>query len=195
MDLVDPRPGNDPNRNFNCTGNFHRIITTPNIVGTSTPEGVHQDGAEYTMTTFLKSHNVDFDGGSAVVSLLNLESELGAQSDEIDPNTVIASTQHRNFLDTLIFADSAMNHVATPMYVTDESNPAHRDIVVITTRRMAEKGGNYPTAPFEEEETSHQQLPCTFSIKSKYLADHYYHGDEKCSNTKCPGDNCPCIEI
>ena len=45
MDLVNPRPGNDPKRNFNCTGNFHRTISTPNMVGNSTPEGIHQDGA------------------------------------------------------------------------------------------------------------------------------------------------------
>jgi len=189
MDLISPRPGNDPTRNYNCTGNFHRIITTPNIIGTSTPEGVHQDGAEYTMTTFLKSHNVDFDGGSAVVSLLNLNSQLGVDWDQFDPKTVIAETQHRNFLDTLIFADSEMNHVATPMRLLDESKPAHRDIVVVTSRRMAIKGGSYPTAPFEEHEISHQTLPCTFGIKSKYLAKHY-GCDKACTNCSCLEGKC-----
>ena len=124
------------------------------------------------MTTFLKSYNVDFEGGSSKVSLLSLDSELG--SHDIDPSQVIATTQKRNFLDTLVFADASMNHVATPMNALDKSEPAHRDIVVITTRRMAFRGGDsHPLAPFEEEETSHEQLPCVFGIRSKYLADHY----------------------
>jgi hypothetical protein len=184
MDVVPPRPGTDPNRNINVTTNFHRIITTPTITGTSTPEGVHHDGSEYTMTTYLKSHNVDFEGGSAVVSLLNLEQPLGVDAQEVDPKNIIKSIQHRNYLDTLVIIDQALSHVATDMKAKHVAKPANRDIVVITARKMAEKGGNYITAPFEEEEIPHQTLPCVFGIKSKHLANHY--------NTACGCQECTC---
>ena len=83
------------------------LVSTPKVLGEPTNEGVHQDGAEFTMTVFLKSQNVDFDGGAGLVSLVNLNEAFGTKYDQVDPKNIIKTVQPRNYLDTLIFVDSA----------------------------------------------------------------------------------------
>jgi len=172
MDSVQPRNGCDPNRNWNQVGFFLRVMSTPNIVGDPTSEGVHQDGVEYSMSTLFKSQNMDWDRGSAVSSLVNLDQEFGTAYDELNFKNIVDAAQHRNFLDTLIFVDNELSHVVTPLKVLNEKAAAHRDMSVIFTRRLASKNGNFSATLFDTE-TSHNQLPCSFSVKSKHLAECY----------------------
>ena len=95
MDLIRIRPGCDPNRNFRQSGFFVRIMSTQGMDSNPTPEGVHQDGAEFTMTCLFKSLNIDFDDGAAKSTLVNLSQPFGTQFDQVDKRNIIDQVQHR----------------------------------------------------------------------------------------------------
>ena len=78
----------------------------------------------------------------------------------------IFQVQHQNYLDTFIFVDTAISHVVTPVYPKDKTKPAHRDIFLSITRRMAKIGGSASTALIDKEDP-HPTLPLAFALKSK----------------------------
>ena len=84
-DVVEPREGFDKNKSFVNLPFFTRIINTPNLLGSPTSEGTHQDGVEFVMTTILKSSNVNFEGGAARTSLVKLEEPTGVPFDKVNP--------------------------------------------------------------------------------------------------------------
>ena len=145
------------------------LVTTPKILGDPTSEGVHQDGGDFTMTVLLKSQNVNFDGGAGLVSIVNLNESFGTQYDQMNPENVITNLQPRNYLDTLIFVDTAVSHVVTPVTALDKSKPAHRDIFATTTRHMAKSDDINASYALLDKETPHETLPCAFALKSKHL--------------------------
>ena len=145
------------------------IVSTPKILGDPTSEGVHQDGGDFTMTVLLKSQNVDFDGGSGLVSLVNLNEPFGTKHDEKDPKNVIETLQPREYLDTLIFVDTALSHVVTPINALEKSKPAHRDIFATTTRHMAKIDDKNSSYALLDKEIAHKTLPCAFALQSKEL--------------------------
>ena len=145
------------------------IVSTPKILGDPTSEGVHQDGGDFTMTVLLKSQNVDFDGGSGLVSLVNLNEPFGTKHDEKDPKNIIETLQPREYLDTLIFVDTALSHVVTPINALEKSKPAHRDIFATTTRHMAKIDDKNSSYALLDKEIAHKTLPCAFALQSKEL--------------------------
>ena len=76
----------------------------------------------------------------------------------------------RNFLDTLLFADYELAHVVSPFQPIDNSSISHRDMGIFFTRRLSKKeeANNDVCFLFDGEE-AHQELPCSFTIHSKYL--------------------------
>ena len=84
----------------------------------------------------------------------------------------IFQIQHRNYLDTFIFADTPISHVVSPVYSLDKTKPAHRDIFLSLTRRMAKIGGSASSALIDRE-FPHPTLPLAFSLKSKHLTKFY----------------------
>ena len=143
------------------------IVTTPKILGTPTNEGVHQDGGDFTMTVLLKSDNVDFKGRAGLVNLVNLKESIGTSYDRINPKNIIGYTQPRNYLDTLIFVDTAMSHVVNPVLALEKNEPAHRDIFTTTTRHMAKRDDPNSSYALLDKEIPHKTFPCAFALQSK----------------------------
>ena len=95
MDFIQIRPGCDPNRNSRQSGFFIRVMSAQGIDSNPTPEGVHQDGCEFTMTTLFNSLNIDFDAGAAKSTLVNLSQPIGTKFDQVDRRNIIDQVQHR----------------------------------------------------------------------------------------------------
>ena len=68
--------------------------------------------------------------------------------------------------------DTAISHVVSPVYPEDKTKPAHRDIFLSITRRLAKIGGTASTALIDKEDP-HPTLPLAFSLKSKHLVKFY----------------------
>ena len=135
--------------------------------------GVHQDGQNYVMTILMKSKNVDWINGSATSKVINLEEEFGKPGSEVDPKNIIDSVQHRHFLDTLFLIDTDVAHAVSDIDASDKNLPAHRDMMVLFTRRMRKRIENDFLSEHFDSETSHHELPFTMSLKSKHLTKYY----------------------
>jgi hypothetical protein len=126
--------------NLNYTGDqwvctlFHlRTITTPDRLGEPALEGVHTDGVDHTMTTYLGSENMTSD--SAVTFMHDASESTGIQLNEANPGLIKARVQHRGFLDTLMLADHENKHSVTSVHAVDKSKDANRDMLVFFTRK------------------------------------------------------------
>ena len=76
----------------------------------------------------------------------------------------------RNFLDTLLFADFELAHVVSPFQPIDDCSHSHRDMGIFFTRRLSKKEeANDDVCFLFDGEEAHQELPCSFTINSKYL--------------------------
>ena len=160
-------------------------MSLPNLVGNPTIEGVHQDGIEFIFTTFLKSNNVDFDHAkSATTQLVTLDQPIGTSFDDVNQTNVIRTIQHRNYLDTIFWIDTAMSHVVSPIHALNKEKPAYRDIFGNKMRHLAKANGEFSMAQFDNE-NPHQRLPCVFGIYTKHLANHY--SDYNYANGENPG--------
>lgn len=116
-----------------CTLFSVRTITRPDILGQPALEGVHTDGVDHTMTTYLGSKNMS--PNSAVTLLHDRSETTGVAFQETSPEKIHARAQHRNFLDTLLVADHEYKHSLSPVYAVDEMEEATRDMLVIFTRK------------------------------------------------------------
>ena len=94
-DLVQLKPGCDDSRNWRQSGNFARVSSAPGVFSNPTPEGVHQDGCEFSMTTLFKSLNIDFDKGAVKSTLLSLSQEIGTKYNKIESKNIIHVVQHK----------------------------------------------------------------------------------------------------
>ena len=101
--------------------------------------------------------------------MVNLNETFGTQHDKVDPKNIIEILQPRNYLDTLIFVDTALAHVVTPVLAQDKTKPAHRDIFATTTRHMAKIGHPKASYALMDKEIPHKTLPCAFALQSKNL--------------------------
>ena len=170
---TEPRPGCDPKAMFNQNFFFARTISTPKTTGEPAAEGVHQDGVQFTMTMLLKSRNIDFDKQAAATSkLFSLEQPIGVSFQDANETNVIAKVQHKKFLDTLLFVDNEVSHAVSPCKLVDPQNVGHRDMMVVFSRRMAQKNSKFISAGFDSTK-SHPKLPAAFALKSKILTDMY----------------------
>lgn len=128
------RPNLDYDREEWISTLFHvRTITTPDLVGEPALEGVHSDGADHTVTTFIGGENLGDD--SAVTFLHDIREKNGTRSDQVDPALTLGSHQHRDFLDTLLVVDHERKHSLSPVVARDPRKEATRDMLIFFTRK------------------------------------------------------------
>ncbi|KAJ5889083.1 hypothetical protein N7495_009124 [Penicillium taxi] len=116
-----------------CTLFNLRTVTNKDLVGEPALEGVHSDGVDFTMTTFLGSENMTSD--SAVTFLHDMRAKNALRWDEVNPVHTMGSYQHRDFLDTLLFVDHERKHSLSPVHAVDPAWPATRDMLIFFTRK------------------------------------------------------------
>ncbi|KAF7503219.1 hypothetical protein GJ744_004196 [Endocarpon pusillum] len=139
---------------FICTLFNTRTFTDRNVLGEPALEGVHTDGVDHTMTTLLGSNNMTSD--SAITLMHDMREVTGSRLNNSQPALIKGHCQHRNFLDTMIIADTERKHSLTPVYAQDEAKRATRDMLIFFTRR--------PTLPGHvsyniDSTNSHTRLP------------------------------------
>jgi hypothetical protein len=121
-----------------CTAVPIRTTTTATLVGEPALEGVHADGVDFTMTTFLNATNVT-DNNAQTLLHDNRQKNALAHCDT-DPKYRVAEYQHRNYLDTLLFFDHELKHSLSSVVPADKSKDAHRDMIVFVTRKPTLEG-------------------------------------------------------
>lgn len=141
-------------RNWICTLFNVRTITTPSILGEPALEGVHSDGVDHTMTTFLGSTNMA--PQSAVTFLHDMAETTGIRFDQTATKLVTARLQHRHFLDTMVIVDHELKHSLSPVLPIDATKRATRDMLVFFTRKPTSK--DHISARFDSL-NAHKTLP------------------------------------
>ena len=121
-----------------CTAVPIRTTTTPSLVGEPALEGVHADGVDFTMTTFINAINVT--KHSAKTLLHDNRQKNALAHCDTDPQFRVAEYQHRNYLDTLLFLDHELKHSLSPVEPADATKDAHRDMIVFVTRKPCLEG-------------------------------------------------------
>lgn len=118
---------------------FHlRTVTTPDISGEPALEGVHSDGVDHTMTTFLGGKNLM--NGCAETHIHAWDQTTGISHQDTDPDFILDRVCHRSPLDTLIFFDNHFKHSLSQVIAEDDSKVATRDMLIFFTRKPAIKG-------------------------------------------------------
>ncbi|GAA3464891.1 hypothetical protein GCM10018963_69040 [Saccharothrix longispora] len=142
-----------------CTLFNLRTLTTPDLLGEPALEGVHSDGVDHTMTTFLSSRNMTAD--SAETILHDMSEVNGRRWHETNPELVKGRARHRDFLDTLMVVDHEYKHSVSPVYPIDDAESAVRDMLIFFTRKPAVEGH----VSFRYDSTTpHRTLPMSFDI-------------------------------
>lgn len=121
-----------------CTLFNLRTITTPAMLGEPALEGVHSDGVDHTMTTYLGSNNMA--PNSAVTFMHDMAETTGIPCDRTRTNLVVARSQHRHFFDTLVIVDHERKHSISPVFAIDKTKHATRDMLIFFTRKPTAKG-------------------------------------------------------
>ncbi|TID26356.1 gb [Venturia nashicola] len=121
-----------------CTAVPIRTTTTPELIGEPALEGVHADGVDFTMTTFIKGSNMT---ETSAQTLLHTNEQKNATAHHNTlPKHHVAKYQHRNFLDTLLFLDHELKHSLSPVEPADGTKDSHRDMIVFVTRKPCLEG-------------------------------------------------------
>lgn len=149
------------NPSWICTVFNLRTISTPDLLGEPALEGVHSDGVDHTMTTFLGSENMTDD--SAVTFLHDMREINATRWNDTDPELVLGQCRHRHFLDTLIVVDHERKHSLSPVSAVDERLPATRDMLIFFTRKPVLQG--HISHPYDSLE-AHDRLPMTIDLPS-----------------------------
>lgn len=132
------RPKLDYDWNKNILTLFSlRTTTNQEILGEPALEGIHSDGVDHTMTTFLGSENMRHD--SAVTFMHAMDETTGIPLNDAKPENIRARVQHTKLLDTLVLVDHENKHSLSPVYQEDLSKDATRDMLVFFTRKPVEK--------------------------------------------------------
>lgn len=142
-----------------CTLFNLRTVTTPDILGEPALEGVHSDGVDHTMTTYLSSNNMA--PNSAATFMHGMGETTGIPLEEINPKHLLTRVQHKNFLDTLMIVDHERKHSLSPVYPIDKTQEATRDMLIFFTRKPVEKthiSGSIDSL------TPHKELPMEVPI-------------------------------
>ncbi|KAF2121700.1 2OG-Fe dioxygenase-domain-containing protein [Lophiotrema nucula] len=133
------RPGLDyTTLDYICTLFNVRTITNPSLVGEPALEGVHSDGADFTMTTFLGAENMTDD--SAMTFVHDNRETNALPFDKTDPKYLLATFQHKDPLDTLLFVDHESKHSLNPVKALDVDQETTRDMLIFFTRKPAMAG-------------------------------------------------------
>lgn len=136
-----------------------RTITSKDLLGEPAKEGVHSDGVEHTMTTFMHAKNMT---DCSAISKIHTQDEVnGTTWNEVNDEFVIGEFQHRHFLDTLLIVDSELKHSLSPVNPVDENKLSTRDMIIFFTRRPKnEKHGSFHLDSLED----HDEIPLTFEL-------------------------------
>ncbi len=100
-----------------------RIEAAPERHGEPTPEGVHRDGVDYVLVLLIDRHNIS----SGTTSIHTSDLELGA-----------FTLTHP--LDAALVDDNRVFHGVTAVGALDASQPAFRDVLVVTFRHKQATG-------------------------------------------------------
>ena len=137
-----------------CTLFNLRTVTTPDILGEPALEGVHSDGVDHTMTSYLGSTNMADE--CAATFMHDMAETTGIQLQEINPEHLLMRVQHKNLLDTLLIADHERKHSLSPVRPVDASKEALRDMLIFFTRKPVE--ATHVSGSFDSLK-SHPELP------------------------------------
>lgn len=139
-----------------CTLFNLRTVTTPSMLGEPALEGVHTDGVDHTMTTYLGSRNMA--SHSAVTFMHDMQETTGAKFTDIKPELVRGREQHRRFLDTLLIVDHERKHCISPVYAVDPEKEATRDMLIFFTRRPVVKDKGHISSDIDSFKL-HKEMP------------------------------------
>jgi len=142
-----------------CTVFNLRTVTNSALLGQPALEGVHSDGVDHTMTTFLGSKNMTSD--SAVTFIHDKREVNGTRWDSASSEHLLWKAQHRDFLDTLLIVDNERKHSLSPVYAVDEYEDATRDMLIFFTRKPT--NSLHVTYPYDSRD-AHKSMPLNLSI-------------------------------
>ncbi|KAK3685287.1 2OG-Fe dioxygenase-domain-containing protein [Podospora appendiculata] len=152
-----PRPKLDYGSNkWVCTLFNLRTVTRPDMLGEPALEGVHTDGVDHTMTTYLGSSNMA--PNSAVTLMHDMRETTGIRFNQIKPELIVARAHHRHFLDTLLIVDHERKHSISPVYAVDTSREATRDMLIFFTRRPVTRNLNHVSEGIDSL-AAHRKMP------------------------------------
>ncbi|KAE8353032.1 2OG-Fe dioxygenase-domain-containing protein [Aspergillus coremiiformis] len=140
--------------NFICTLFNLRTVTNKDLIGEPALEGVHSDGVDFTMTTYLGSENMTSD--SAETFIHDIREQNALRWNQTNPEYSLGRYQHRDYLDTLLFVDHEKKHSISPVYALDPKHPATRDVLIFFTRKPVVEG--HISHPYDSL-NPHQSLP------------------------------------
>lgn len=121
-----------------CTLFNLRTVTNKDMLGEPALEGVHSDGVDITMTTYLGSENMT--RNSATTFIHSMEERNALRWNETNSDLVLGNHQHTDFLDTLLFADHERKHSLSPVFADNPEKAATRDMLVFFTRKPVIEG-------------------------------------------------------
>ena len=110
-----------------------RTHTTPDILGEPALEGVHSDGVDHTLVTFLGSKNMT--SNSAATFLHSMDEVTGTPLRDASPLKIVGYNRHSTYLDTMMIVDHERKHSLTAVYAEDKTGLATRDVLIFFTRR------------------------------------------------------------
>lgn len=96
-----------------------RIEATPDLQGQPTPEGIHRDGVDYVLVLLIRRQNIA--SGTTMIHT------TGGQ--------LLGSFTLTEAFDAVLVDDARVAHGVTPVIPVDASQPAYRDVLVVTFRR------------------------------------------------------------
>ncbi|MEU0397739.1 2OG-Fe dioxygenase family protein [Streptomyces sp. NPDC006208] len=136
-----------------------RTITTPELIGEPALEGVHSDGVDLSMTTFLSRNNMRRDSG--ITDVHEMAQVNGVRWDEIDPQYRVGTAQHWETLDILIVVDHEKKHSVSPLWAEDPTQRATRDVLTFFSRKPTVEGH---VSYDHDSRLPHESLPCQVDV-------------------------------
>jgi len=162
---VAPRPNLKKNASQLVVTVFNlRTITTPERLGEPALEGVHSDGVDHTMTTFLGSDNMTDE--SAITFLHDPREKNGTRWDEADLSLRRGHVKHREFLDTLLLVDHEFKHSLSPVFAKEPNQRAVRDMLIFFSRFPTEVP--HVSHPYDSLRP-HRELPMSLAFAPALL--------------------------
>ena len=120
-----------------CIAFTVRTHTTPDLLGEPALEGVHSDGADHTLVTFLGSKNMG--PNSAATFLHSMDEVTGTPLRDASPLKIVGRNRHGSLLDTMMIVDHERKHSLTAVYAEDKTALATRDVLIFFTRKPYSK--------------------------------------------------------
>jgi hypothetical protein len=96
-----------------------RIEARPGEAGEPTPEGVHRDGVDYVLVLMVDRRNI----------------ESGTTTIHLSDGTELGSFTLTEAFDAALVDDARVFHGVTAVTALDPTQPAHRDVLVVTLKR------------------------------------------------------------